>query len=61
MTHRNDLFMLDQDACLDYATILEISNGGFSRIPVYDPFFAIFERFSRDNDVIGVVVFMSLM
>ncbi|XP_052855480.1 unextended protein [Drosophila gunungcola] len=36
MTHINDAFMLSLDSLLDFETVSEIMNSGYSRIPVYD-------------------------
>ncbi|CAD7941307.1 unnamed protein product [Amoebophrya sp. A120] len=52
MTQKQDCFMLNQNEVLDYATILEISNSGFSRIPVYN---------KTDSDIVGVLVTKDLI
>jgi len=52
MTKLNDCFLLHQSAVLDYATLLEISNSGFSRIPVYG---------DTVNDIVGVLVTKDLI
>ncbi|CAD7929247.1 unnamed protein product [Amoebophrya sp. A25] len=52
MTVKEDCFMLSENEVLDYATILEISNSGFSRIPVYG---------SAENDIVGVLVTKDLI
>ncbi|KAH8400558.1 hypothetical protein KR222_006666, partial [Zaprionus bogoriensis] len=36
MTHINDAYMLSLDAVLDFETVSDIMNSGYSRIPVYD-------------------------
>ncbi|KAH8338220.1 hypothetical protein KR074_008441, partial [Drosophila pseudoananassae] len=36
MTHINDAFMLSLDAILDFETVSDIMNSGYSRIPVFD-------------------------
>ncbi|EDW02787.1 GH10844 [Drosophila grimshawi] len=36
MTHINDAYMLSLEARLDFETVSEIMNSGYSRIPVYD-------------------------
>ncbi|ALC39157.1 uex, partial [Drosophila busckii] len=36
MTHINDAYMLSLEAILDFETVSDIMNSGYSRIPVYD-------------------------
>ncbi|XP_023163924.1 metal transporter CNNM2 isoform X2 [Drosophila hydei] len=36
MTHINDAYMLSLEAVLDFETVSDIMNSGYSRIPVYD-------------------------
>ena len=52
MTHLDDCFLMHKSAVLDYATLLEISNSGFSRIPVYK---------DTVNEIVGVLVAKDLI